>query len=131
MSDYNHVGISGRLTRDAELKFVGDQAVLEFGLASNRKYKDKEKTTFVDVSLWGKMGEVLAPYLTKGKHVMVGGRLQLDIWETDGQKRSKLTINADTVDMSPKGGSSDVEEVVEKVRTDTGLPSDVTADVPF
>ena len=131
MSDYNHVGISGRLTRDAELKFVGEQAVLEFGLASNRKYKDKEKTTFVDVSLWGKMGESLAPYLTKGKHVVVGGRLQLDSWETDGQKRSKLTINADTVDMSPKNSGDYVESNETTSVVDTGLPNNVTADVPF
>jgi single-strand DNA-binding protein len=127
MSDYNHVGISGRLTRDAELKSIGDQSVLEFGLASNRKFKDKEKTTFVDVTLWGKMAEVLAPYLVKGKHVIVGGRLQFESWETDGSKRSKLTINADSVDMSPKGGGSEDVEVVER---NTGLPTS-EADVPF
>lgn len=136
MSDYNHVGISGRLTRDAELKSVGDQSLLEFGLASNRKFKDKEKTVFVDVTLWGKQAETLEPYLKKGKHVVVGGRLEFSTWGEGDSKRSKLTINADTVDMTPKNSGdyteSDSSSTVTSVKTNTGLPSEeMMADVPF
>ena len=102
MSDYNHTGVSGRLTRDSELRTVGEQSLLEFGLASNKKCKDKEKTTFIDVVLWGRQAESLAPYLKKGKYVMVGGELQYESWVTDGVKKSKLVLNAITVYMTPK-----------------------------
>ena len=75
MSDYNHTGLGGRLTRDAESRSLpSGQVVTEFGLASNRKFSDREETVFMDVTVWGKMGEVLLPYLTKGQHVIVGGR---------------------------------------------------------
>lgn len=104
MSDYNHVGISGRLTKDAVLKYLqSGTAVCEFGLASNRRFKDKEETTFVDVTLWGKQAESLSEYLVKGKSVIVSGRLRLESWENDGNKRSKISINADTVDFLSSG----------------------------
>ena len=139
MSDYNHAGISGRLTRDSELRTVGEQSLLEFGLASNKKYKDKEKekTTFIDVVLWGRQAESLAPYLKKGKYVMVGGELQYESWVTDGVKKSKLVLNANTVDMTPRNAVDFVEadESTTVTKCSTGLPeeSDMVdmADVPF
>ena len=109
MSDLNEVVISGRLTRDAELRHTPTgTAVTDIIVASNRiwsKDSDKqEEATFVDVTIWGKQAESLAQYLTKGRHIMLTGRLKLNKWETEeGDRRSKLTVVAEKVNLTPGG----------------------------
>ena len=67
----------------------------------------QEETTFVDVTIWGKQAESLQPYLVKGRHIMVVGRLKLNKWETDeGVKRSKLSVVAEKVNLTPNGSGS-------------------------
>jgi len=101
MANVNKVILIGNLTRTPETKYLpSGQSVTDIGMAINEKYKPKdgevkETTTFVDVSLWGKMGEVVAQYCDKGSQLYVEGKLKLDQWETDdGQKRSKLSVTA-------------------------------------
>ena len=112
MSDLNEVIVSGRLTRDSELRHTPNgTAVTDIIVASNRIWsKDsdrQEETTFVDVTIWGKQAESLQEYLVKGRHVMVVGRLKLNKWETEeGGKRSKLTMVADKVNLTPGGGKA-------------------------
>jgi single-strand DNA-binding protein len=53
----------------------------------------------VDVTLWGRQAEVAKEYLTKGSPVLIEGRLKLDTWETDGQKRSKLRVIGERMQM--------------------------------
>lgn len=95
----NDVKLAGNLTRDPELRAVGDSCVANFGLAINNKYKtaageSKEEVTFVDVECWGKQAENCQNYIGKGCNVLIEGALKFDQWEKDGIKRSKLTINA-------------------------------------
>ena len=99
MANLNKVMLIGRLTRDPETRHTqGGNSVTNFGLAVNRTYRKKdsdeqvEETTFVDVEAWGKTGETFARYMKKGRQAYVEGRLKLDSWEKDGQKRSKLTV---------------------------------------
>ena len=112
MSDLNEVIVSGRLTRDSELRYTPNgTAVTDVIVASNRIWsKDsdrQEETTFVDVTIWGKQAESLNEYLVKGRHIMVVGRLKLNKWETDdGAKRSKLTMIAEKINLTPGGGKS-------------------------
>ena len=79
-------------------------------MAVNDKRKDAkgewvEETTFVDVTLWGRTAEIAGEYLGKGSSVLVEGRLKLDSWEKDGQKRSKLRVVAENMRMlGGKGG---------------------------
>lgn len=101
---YNKVILAGNLTRDPQLKPVGDKnSVTNFGLAINRRYKGSdgnmnEEVTFVDVEAWGKTGELVCQYVAKGSSVLIEGRLKLDSWDDkDGQKRSKLKVVADGV----------------------------------
>ena len=114
MSDLNEVIVSGRLTRDSELRHTPNgTAITDIIVASNRIWsKDsdrQEETTFVDVTIWGKQAESLQEYLVKGRHVMVVGRLKLNKWETEeGGKRSKLTLVADKVNLTPGGGKANV-----------------------
>jgi single-strand DNA-binding protein len=98
MSNFNRVILMGRLTRDPELRYIpSGMAVSEIGLAVSDKRKNAkgewvEETTFVEVTLWGRTAEVANEYLSKGSPVFIEGRLKFDTWETDGQKRSKLRV---------------------------------------
>ncbi len=98
----NRVILMGNLTRDVELRQTSsNKAVAGFGIAINHKWKTadgeaKEETTFVDCEAWGKTGEVIAQYFGKGKQIVVEGRLKLDQWEAEGQKRSKLKVVVDS-----------------------------------
>ncbi|MBU0683532.1 MAG: single-stranded DNA-binding protein [Candidatus Omnitrophota bacterium] len=100
----NKVFLMGNLTRDPELRYVpSGSAVANFSVAVNRVYKDstgerKEDTSFVRVVVWGKMAEICGEYLTKGRPVLVEGRLKSRTWEgQDGQKRSALDVVATSV----------------------------------
>jgi single-strand DNA-binding protein len=77
--------------------------VTTLGLAVNEKYKDKEEVLFVDVTVWGKNAETCAEYLHKGSPVFVEGKLKLNTWEQDGQKRSKIDVTALSVQFLPSG----------------------------
>ena len=100
MASFNKVILMGNLTRDPQLKYLPSQtAVTEFGLACNRKFKtqageDKEEVTFVDCTAFGRTGEVINQYFTKGKPIFIEGRLKYDQWEDKqgGGKRSKITV---------------------------------------
>lgn len=108
---FNQVTLMGNLTRDPELRQIpSGQSVCSFSLALNRSYKGsdgewQEATDFVDVVAWGPLGERVAQYVTKGRPVLVSGRLQSRSWEQDGQKRSKLEVVAQ--DVTFLGGRSE------------------------
>jgi single-strand DNA-binding protein len=93
----------GNLTRDPELRQTPNgQNVCSFSLALNRSYKGadgnwQEATDYIDVVAWGPLGERVAQYLSKGRPCLVNGRLQSRAWEQDGQKRSKVEVNAQDV----------------------------------
>ena len=112
MSSYNRVILVGNMTRDVELRYTpGGTAVTTIGLAVNerRKVNDEwvDETTFVDVEVWGRTAEVASEYLGKGSSVLFEGRLKLDTWEKDGQKRSKLKVVCDRMQMLGGKGQSD------------------------
>ncbi len=112
MASYNRVILVGNLTRDIELKYTpGGTAVTDIGMAVNDRRKNSsgewvDETTFVDVTLWGRTAEVASEYLGKGSPILVEGRLKLDTWETDGQKRSKLRVVCERMQMLGGGGGS-------------------------
>jgi len=113
MASFNRVILMGNLTRDPELRYLqSGMAVTEFGLAVNDRKKNPngewvDDPVFVDITLWGRTAEVVSEYCSKGKPLFVEGRLKLDTWETDGQKRSKLKVVGDRIQLlgSKEGGS--------------------------
>ncbi|MDB6094382.1 MAG: single-strand binding protein [Verrucomicrobia bacterium] len=114
MAYLNKVFLIGNLTRDPDLRVTPKgTAICQFGIAVNRQFKDesgatRDETTFVDIEAWGKQGELVSKYLTKGSLAMVEGRLKLDQWEdkTSGQKRSKIKVVLDNVQfLSTRGGA--------------------------
>ena len=108
MASFNKVILVGNLTRDPQVKYTtGGTAVTEIGLAVSRQWTvkqsntRKEETTFVDITLWGRTAEIAGEYLSKGKQVLIEGRLQLDTWDDreSGQKRSKLKVVGENMTM--------------------------------
>ena len=120
MAYLNKVFLIGNLTRDPELRVTPKgTAICQFGLAVNRQFKDesgqtRDETAFIDIEAWGKQGELVAKYLTKGSPAMVEGRLKFDQWEDKQtqQKRSKLKVVLENVQFLSSRGS--VEEGVDQ-----------------
>lgn len=114
MASFNKVILVGNLTRDPEVRYIpSGTAVCDIGLAVNRTWFDKqsnsrkEDVTFVDITLWGRTAEVAGEYLSKGRSVLIEGRLQMDSWEDreTGKKRSKLKVVGEQMTML--GGRGD------------------------
>ena len=108
--DINKVMLVGRLTRDAELMYTSSGfALCKFSLAVNKRKKQGEQwideANYFDLNLWGRRGESLNSYLTKGTQVAIEGQLKQERWEQDGLKRSKVTIEA--VNVQLLGGRQD------------------------
>lgn len=105
MASFNRVILIGNLTRDPEVKYLqSGTAVCDIGLAVNDKRKNAQgewvdDVTFVDISLFGRTSEVAGEYCRKGSNLLIEGRLKLDTWEKDGQKRSKLKVIGDRLVM--------------------------------
>ncbi len=110
----NKVFLLGNLTRDPELRHTAQgSSVINFSVAVNRAYKGndgelKKEVSYFNIVVWGKMGGNCAKYLTKGRPVLVEGRLQNRSWDAeDGTKRYATDIVADNVQFlgSASGGS--------------------------
>jgi len=103
-SDLNSNTIVGRMTKDAELKYTNSgQAVTNISIANNYSRKQGEQwvdeVNYFDVTIWGRRGEALNQYLKKGTQIAVSGELRQERWEQDGQKRSKVVIKADNIQL--------------------------------
>ncbi|MCX6780957.1 MAG: single-stranded DNA-binding protein [Candidatus Magasanikbacteria bacterium] len=111
----NRAQIIGNLTRDPESRTTPNgQTVCSFSIATSYAYKDAtgqkvEKPEYHNIVVWGKLGEICAQYLAKGRKAYVEGRLQTRDWTSqDGQKRSRTEIIAENVIIldRPGAGSS-------------------------
>ena len=111
----NRVFITGNLTRDSELRTTAaGMSVLGFSVAVNDRVKDaatgewKDRASFVDCTVFGRRADALTRLLGKGQKVAVAGRLRQETWERAGQRRSKLSVIADDVElMSRRDGAAE------------------------
>lgn len=150
MASFNRVVLLGNLTRDIELRYIGSgTAVTDIGLAVNDRVKKNDQwvdeTTFVDITLWGRTAEVANEYLSKGSSVLIEGRLKLESWEKDGQKRTKLKVIGERMQMvggkggggqggggGPRGGSSNRASSSDESQDYSPASMDVPDDeIPF
>lgn len=111
MQDINRVALTGRLTRDPELRATaGGTSVLGFGLAVNSRRKNQQTgqwedhADFIDCTMFGNRAEALSRILAKGSFAAVEGRLRYSSWERDGQRRSKVEVVAEEVVLAPRAG---------------------------
>jgi single-strand DNA-binding protein len=98
-ASFNRVILAGNLTRDPQLSYTPNNTpVCEFGLAVNRRYRDREgnrqdEVCFVDMNAFGRQAEVINQYMAKGRPILIEGRLRLRQWTNrEGQNRSKLDV---------------------------------------
>ena len=111
MANYNKVILVGNLTRDPQVRYTPNgTAVAEFGLAVNRQWKtpegeSKEDVCFIDVSAFGRLGEIISEYKAKGDPILLEGRLQMQSWQgQDGQKRIKHVVVAEVCQFLDRRG---------------------------
>lgn len=138
MSAINVAVVSGRLTRDPEIRHTPNGAtVVRVGLAQNERRPDGnggyvEKTHFFEITVWGKFGELVARKLAKGSAVTVKGRLEHRQWEQDGAKRSAISIVAEDIEGQDFYKPADQDNAV---ATPAGaqdeLKVDADDDIPF
>ncbi|MCK5613561.1 single-stranded DNA-binding protein [Candidatus Pacearchaeota archaeon] len=96
-NDINQCSFTGNLVRDAELKYTNQSlAICNFSIAVNKKFKDKEYTSFFSFTIFGKFAEAVSQYLVKGLPIAVGAEAKQETWEQDGKNRSaiKFTVNS-------------------------------------
>jgi single-strand DNA-binding protein len=113
LANFNKVILLGNLTRDPETRATQSGAqVTKFGMAINHKFKGqdgqlRESTCFVDLTAFGRTGEVIQQYCKKGKPLFVEGRLEYSQWQDkEGNKKSKLEViveNFQFVDAGQRG----------------------------
>ena len=113
---FNKVIMLGNVTRDIELSYLPNGgAVAKTGLATNRKFKKQdgsqgEEVCFIDVTFFGRTAEIANQYLSKGKKVLVEGRLKLDQWtDQQGQKRSKHSVTVESMKMIDSRGDGEAQ----------------------
>lgn len=99
----NFIAISGRLTEDPSLRFIqSGAAVVDVNIAHNHRKKvgdswEDDGATFIRASIWREHAENIADSLHKGDEVLIVGTIKQRSWESDGQKRSVLEIQAESV----------------------------------
>lgn len=106
MSDINAHSISGRVGKDAVLKWLPSQtAVLNFSVANSTGWGDKKVTTWYSVGIFGKFGESLEPYIKKGVKVFLTGESWLNKWtDNDGGEHQVLQFKATGCDVAGEQG---------------------------
>lgn len=109
--NFNKAIIIGNLTRDPETRTTpSGQTVTSFSIATNRIWNDaagarQQAVEYHNIVAWGKLGDVAARYLSKGKMAMVEGRIQTRSWTgQDGVKRYRTEIVAESMQLGPRGG---------------------------
>lgn len=126
MTDHNHFSFIGRLVRDSEIKYTRNGTpVVEFSIAVNEKFKEKEHVNFFEVMLWGNLGTVLEKYLTKGKQILVSGRIKQERWDYEGKSYSKVRFHASNVQLlgsksEPTTANNNYPEPQDPWQEDTG-----------
>ena len=117
MVTFNRVILAGNLVRDPEIRYLpSGLSVTSFAVAVNSRYRQnnelKEEVSYFDIVAFGKLGETCAEYLSKGRPVLVEGRLRQRRWESEGTRKSKIEVVASGIQFlggGPKsaGGESD------------------------
>jgi single-strand DNA-binding protein len=95
---FNQVSIIGRITKDLEVRrTTNGGAVLNYTIAVNNKYNDKDETYFIRCVSFNKTAELLAQYCGKGSKLLVSGSLKTREYEKDGVKRDITEVVVDTI----------------------------------
>ena len=120
----NVMVLQGRLTREPEIKSVGDASLCSFTVAWSEKYKDKETQLFVDCQAWRGTADFINKYFAKGQEIIVVGKLHTEKWQDkDGNNRSNIRMTVESANFA--GGKSD------NAGESKFTPCDVPEELPF
>lgn len=122
MSDLNCCSFVGRLTKDATVESIGAKGtqITKFAIANNTGFGSYARTNFFNVSIWGKQGVGVAPYLLKGKQVAVSGVLENQKWTgQDGVTHDNWCLTANSVTLLADGKGGEQKEA----REGDGIPT--------
>ena len=114
----NKVFLAGNLTKDPEMRHMpSGTPVTTFRMAINRRFRSRngeevDDTCFIDVIVYGRLAEVCNEYLTKGRNVLVEGRLRFETWDTDTGRRSRHVVVAENVTFLGAKVERDEEEII-------------------
>lgn len=133
----NNLNFTGRLGKDCEQRFTaGGDAVTSFAAAFDSGYGDKKITTWVNCSIWGKRGESVAPYLTKGAQVAISGELTNRPYTAkDGSEKYSLDVRVN--DLTLIGGKQEAQQSAQPTRSQPAPArqaqgvEDMEDDIPF
>ncbi len=147
MSSFNRVILMGNLTRDPEIRQTQTgTSICRFSIAVNRSFSSqdgsvRDETCFVDIDSFGRTAENISKYFSKGKPILVEGRLRQDSWEDkQGQKRTKLVVVLERFEFvgsardTSSGGYDNSEYAPSPARVRQQQPAvqdDLEDDVPF
>ena len=116
----NNVVLVGRITKDPELRFVGEKnnALTNFSLAVDRGYKDlygENKVDFINIEIWGKQAEVFCTYMEKGRMIGIEGKIIVDNYKNEnGENRYITKVRANSFRfLDYKNNNSDIAMVQE------------------
>ena len=131
----NVFSFTGNLGNPAEQRFTNDgKSVVGFSVAVKSGYGGKVVTTWVKCSMWGKAGEAVLPYLTKGQMVACSGELSLREYQNkDGSKGFSLEVNVNSLTLC--GGKSEQKQESTRAQktapTSGGAFDEFEDDIPF
>jgi single-strand DNA-binding protein len=132
MASFNRIQIGGWLSKDLELTFTPTgKAVGKTAIATNKKFGDKETTTWFRLTIWGEKAQKLQEYLTKGQHVWVSGELeQQEYQDREGNSRTSLEVNVSDLQLlgSKGDGTSKAKAASAGGETATSVSDD---EIPF
>lgn len=123
--------LKGRLTKDIELRYTQGaepKAYTNFSIAVPRRFSKAKEVDFINCQAWGKTAEFLNKFFSKGKEVLVFGRIQVDLVDTDGEKKMFFKVVADEVDFC---GSASNSEGITPINTSAEEPTEEDDDLPF
>ena len=105
----NNVVLTGRITKDLDLKYINDKAVCNFDIAVNRI--GQEQADFISIAVWGKQAENLVNYQSKGSLIAVAGSIRVDKYQTEnGENRYKTYVLATSIEYLSTKASEEVSK---------------------
>ena len=125
--DNSFVTVTGRVSRDPKFFGEGDKRRALFGVAFNRGFGDKRRTTFVDCVAWGRLADSVEKNLSKGTGLTLNGDLESFTVEKDGNKQDRISINIRTFTLTTtlkSSGNNDTDQNQEQ-------DSEESVEIPF
>jgi len=124
MQDLNEFNLTGRLTRDLELKQVSGKTIGNFSIAVNNSFRNEkgenvDKVNYFNFTIFDAYATAMEKFLKKGRGVTIHGNLEYNTWEKDGQKQSRISLR-------PKFIRTDsISELSENKETQSEMPDNI------